>query len=247
MSAAGFVRRPAVRDQRVDDRRQLPRPGVADDRAVEAAPGCVQSMCGAASGSVLVPADEGERVAAARIGERDAGVGRDRDRRRHAGHDLERDALLVQEQRLLAAAVEDERIAPLQAGDDLALARLLGEQVADRVLVDRLRRGGADVDALGIGACLAQQPRVHEVVVDDDIRGLQASEPARGDQVRCTGPGANEVDEGAEHTRARVADGAERGRCHLVRGAHRGRVTRRDRGRISTIAACRPPRSRSSP
>jgi hypothetical protein len=62
----------------------------------------------------------------------------------------------VQEQRLFAAAIEDERVAPLQARDGLAFARLLGEQVIDRFLRHRLGRRGADVDELGA------RPRMHQ-------------------------------------------------------------------------------------
>ena len=120
-------------------------PGVADDRAVE--PREARPVDRRARlAFVLVAADERQRVAAAGIGERDARVARHADAGRNAGHDLERHALLVQEQRFGAAAVEHERIAPLQPRDDLALARLLGEQVADRFLLERLRRGDADVD-----------------------------------------------------------------------------------------------------
>ena len=57
--------------------------------------------------------------------------------------------MLVQEQRLFAAAIEDERVAPLQPRNELAFARLLDEQIADRFLRHRLRRRGADVDQLG--------------------------------------------------------------------------------------------------
>jgi len=75
----------------------------------------------------LVAAYEHQHVARAGIRDRHAGVGQAADRRRDSRHDLERDALLVQEQRFLSAAVEDERVAPLQARDGLAFARLLGE------------------------------------------------------------------------------------------------------------------------
>ena len=59
--------------------------------------------------------------------------------------------LLVQEQRFLAAAVEHERVAPLQPDDDLALACLLDEQAA-RSRPDRAACGAAapDVDAFGV-------------------------------------------------------------------------------------------------
>ena len=80
----------------------------------------------------------------------------------------------MQEQRFGAAAVEDERVAPFQPRDDLALARLLGEQIADRFLLERLRRGDADVDLLGVGPRVAQQARVNEVVVEHDVGRREA-------------------------------------------------------------------------
>ena len=78
--------------------------GIADDRAVEmrqAAP-----VDRAARLAVhVVAVHERERIAAARIGDGDAGVDRARHRRRHARHDFKPDALLVQEQRFRRAAV----------------------------------------------------------------------------------------------------------------------------------------------
>ena len=90
------------------------------------------------------------------------------------GTTSKRHALLVQEQRFGAAVIEDERIAPLQPRDDLALARLLGEQIADRFLLERLRRRDADVDLLGVGARVAEQARVHQVVVQHDVGRREA-------------------------------------------------------------------------
>ena len=55
--------------------------------------------------------------------------------------------MFVKEQRFLAAAVEDERIAPLQADDGLAIPGLLREEKTDRVLLEWLGRGRADIDA----------------------------------------------------------------------------------------------------
>ena len=76
---------------------------------------------------VLLPADQGERVACPRIRRRNPRVGRAAHRGRHPRDDLERHALLVQKQCFLAAAVEHERVAPLEASDDVAVARLFGD------------------------------------------------------------------------------------------------------------------------
>ena len=109
------------------------------------------------------------------------------------GTTSKRDALLVQEQRFGAAAVEHERVAPFQPRDRLALARLLREQVADRFLLERLRRGDADVDLLRVGARVAQQPRVDEVVVQHDVGRGQVLQPADGDQARIARAGADQI------------------------------------------------------
>ena len=151
----------------------------------------------------LAAADEGHRVAAAGIGDRDAGVGRDADGGGDARDHLERHGVLVQEQRLLAAAVEDERVAPLQACDHLAFARLLGDEIADRLLLERFGRRRTDVDPLGPGARLPQQALVHEVVVDHDVGLPQASDAAHGDEPRIPGTGSDQVHNRCLHSGVR--------------------------------------------
>ena len=109
------------------------------------------------------------------------------------GTTSKRHALLVQEQRFLAAAVEHERIAPLQTRDRLALARLLGEQITDRFLIERLRRGGADVDLLRVrpraSAAAAGAPDGRRRTTSAAARQLQ---PAHGDETRIAGSGADD-------------------------------------------------------
>jgi len=61
--------------------------------------------------------------------------------------------------------VEHERVAPLQPRHHFALARFLGEEIADRFLLERLRRRAADVNGLGVGARVSQKPGMNEVVV----------------------------------------------------------------------------------
>ena len=111
------------------------------------------------------------------------------------GTTSKRHALLVQEQRFGAAAVEDERVAPLQPRDGLALARLLRQQVADRFLLERLRRGGADVDLLRVRPRRAQQPRRHEMVVQHDVGRRETLQAADGDEAGIARTGADEVDD----------------------------------------------------
>ena len=110
-------------------------------------------------------------------------------------------AVFVEEQRFLAAAIEDERVAPLEARDDAAFAGLLHQQVADGLLRHRAGRGRADVDPLGMRGRLCQQPLVDEVVVDDDVGHRQARQAAHGDQPGITWPGADQIDLAACHRR----------------------------------------------
>ena len=162
---------------------KLPRPRVAHERAAEPRKARPVDV-GRRGAFVFVPAHERHAVAAARIGERDAGIARRADRGRDARHDLERDAVLVQEQRFLTAAIEQERIAPLQPRDDLAFARFFHEQVVDGFLVERLRRAEPDVDLLGFLPRIAEQSRVHEMVVEHDVGGGEVARAACADETR---------------------------------------------------------------
>ena len=105
----------------------------------------------------------------------------------------------MQEQRLRAAAVEDERVAPFQPRDRLALACLFGQQIADGFLFERLRRRAADVDLLRVGPRVAQQTRVNKMIEEHDVRGLEALEAADGDESGIAGPGADQVHGRARH------------------------------------------------
>ena len=129
--------------------------GIADDRAVEMSQAAPVDRAARLAVHV-VAVHERERIAAARIGDGDAGVDRARHRRRHARHDFKPDALLVQEQRFRRAAVEHERVAPFQPRHGFALTRFLDKQKRDGVLFRRLRRCAADVDLFRAGAGMRQ-------------------------------------------------------------------------------------------
>ena len=81
----------------------------------------------------------------------------------------------------------------LEAHDALALADFLGEQDADGFLVERTRRGRADVDLLGVGASEPQQARRNAVVVDHDVGAFEIAPAAHADQRRVAGAGADDV------------------------------------------------------
>ena len=69
---------------------------------------------------------------------------------------------LVKEQGFGAAVIEDERVAPLEPRDRLALARFFRQQVADGFLFQGLRSREADIDLLGVR-------RSYEATAEDPI------------------------------------------------------------------------------
>jgi hypothetical protein len=75
----------------------------------------------------------------------------------------------VQEQRLLSAAVEHERVAPLQPRDHLAFTRLFRHQITNGFLLQRLRRSSADVDPFSRRARVTQHAWMDQMVVHDHI------------------------------------------------------------------------------
>ena len=122
-------------------------PGVAHHRAIqlcEAGPIHV----GRRLARVLVPPHQRQRVARARVRQRHPRIAWNTERGRNPRDDLEGHAVFVEEQRLFGATIEDERVAPLETRDNPALARLLGEQVTNRLLVHRLGGCAAYVDTL---------------------------------------------------------------------------------------------------
>jgi hypothetical protein len=130
------------------------------------------------------------------IGDRDARVRGAADGGGHAGYDFEWNALLVQKQSFLSAAAKQEWIAPTDARDDLALARLFGNQVGDRILIVDVRRAAANIDAFNVRPRGVEQSRVHFVIVNDHVRELQATPATQTDQVRSAWSSADQVDEG---------------------------------------------------
>ena len=181
-----------MRQQLVDHAPQIGLSAVADEGAVELRQRRPRHLRALAVAR-LVAAHEGQRVAAAGVGERNAGVGRGAEADRQPGDHFEGDALLVEEQRLFAAAIEEERIAVLQPRHDLALAGLLGEQEADRVLIGVLTGRPADVDALGVARRQVEHARMHRAVVDHDIGRFEAPLSPHGHQARSAGPGADQI------------------------------------------------------
>ena len=142
------------------------------------------------------------------MGERNAGVGGNGDRRRDAGNDLEGDAGRRQRLGLLAAAAENEGITALESDDALALPRSGDEQPDDLVLFDTLTAAVlADQHALGPLRGVVEQARIGQVVVDDHIAALQAAHSIDGDQPGASRPGADQIHRSrrAAHDRASIS------------------------------------------
>src|SRR5215467_9436994 len=189
-----------------DDSRNLLSAGVAHERAVEPRHARPVDVDVALSLAVFVPADQRDRVAAAGIRRRHAGVRWRGDADRDSGHDLEAQTLLVKEEALGAAGIENKRVAPLQPRDRFAFARLLCEQIADRFLFIGLRRGDADVDFLRVGPRVPEQAWVDEVVVQHDVGRHQALQTADGDQSGITRAGPDQIHDAHDsRTSARMA------------------------------------------
>ncbi len=99
---------------------------------------------------VFVPAHQGHRVAAAGIGNRNAGIRGRSEGSRDPWNHLEGDALFVKKQRFNAALIEEERVAPFESRDQFVFCRLLRDQIANGFLIRPLGCRAADVDPFGV-------------------------------------------------------------------------------------------------
>ena len=114
MTAAGVEGIAAFIDQLAANLRQVLHPHEKDQGAGVFAQGLPGDGAGFLGG-VFVAGDEGHQGGVAPVGHGDAGIGRHRHRRGHAGDDLKGDARLGQFLGLFAAAAEDEGVAALEA------------------------------------------------------------------------------------------------------------------------------------
>ena len=120
--------------------------------------------------------------------DRDPGRGRHRRKRRDPGDDLERDPGAGERERLLAAAAEDERVAPFEP-HDAARAAVRDEQRVHLVLGERVAG-----DSQRLGGRLGEELLAGEPVVDEHLRRAQPVEPAHRDQPGIAGARADERD-----------------------------------------------------
>src|SRR5581483_7723993 len=117
--------------------------------------------------------------------------------RRHAGDDLDVDAVRGEMQRLLAAAAEEEGVAALEPDDGEAAPGEPDEQRVDLVLGERLAR-----DAERPGRRLVDQLARDQPVVDERVAGAKERETPNRDQPRVARAGADERDRAAHRASA---------------------------------------------
>jgi hypothetical protein len=114
------------------------------------------------------------------------------DRGAHTRNDFEWNTGHRKRQRFLRAAAEDKRISALEAHDTLAGARRPNHQAVNRFLPDALTaRALADAEALCMGES-PQRLRVHERVIQHEIRLREIRDRPLGPQIRVARTGANQ-------------------------------------------------------
>ena len=110
---------------------------------------------------VFVPRDDGKRGRNRTMRDRNARIGRHRNRRRDAGNNRKGNAVLFEKQCLLTAAPKDKGIAALQAHDNLSLLRFIYEELIDIALFHRvLCRCLANVDEFLRPLCMRENAAV---------------------------------------------------------------------------------------
>src|SRR4051812_567407 len=119
------------------------------------------------------------------MGERNAGERGGAKSRRHAGNDFERDASRVQSVRFLAAAAEDERIAPLEPDHAPALSGGGDHRVMDRLAAFDMP--GAQLrhaDTLGLCGSMVEHRCRNETVIKHEIGMPETFDRAKRNEAR---------------------------------------------------------------
>ena len=129
------------------------------------------------------------------MGERNAGIRGNGQRGRHARHDLERNPGRGEFLGFLAAAAEQRRIATRQPHDGFALRGVRAHQPADGLLRHAASAGlFPHAEQMGVRLGEIQDADIDEGVVDNHVRGFQATPALEGQQSRVAGSGAYQID-----------------------------------------------------
>src|SRR5262249_26395969 len=143
---------------------------------------------------LLVAGHHCERRGDAAMRERDARVGRDRDRRAHTGDHLERNAGPRQRLGLFSAPPEDEWVAALEAHHPTPAPGVHDQERVDALLRQRMVAGFLTGEDAARARRLVEEARMHEPVVDDDVSATQELEAPHGHEPGIPGPSADQRD-----------------------------------------------------
>ena len=129
---------------------------------------------------------------------RNSGVGGRGDSSGYSGHDLERNARVIERLGFFASAAEDQRITNLETHHPLALAGEAHEQLVDLILTDRFPAATAFPDAIELGMtglpCVGRkQLAIGERIIDDGVGAIYELPAANGDQRRIARPRPHEI------------------------------------------------------
>lgn len=129
-----------------------------------------------------------------------------------ARRDLNPDARRTQRRDLFAASAKNKGIAALQADHALALLSLFNQQSLDGLLGDGMMIPLlTDVDAPGIASRQVENLGTHEAIVNDHVRFPKKPCGAKGEELRISWAGADEMDHalpGGFRTIQRIEEGA---------------------------------------
>jgi hypothetical protein len=143
-----------------------------------------------------MPSNEGDGLARRAVRQRDRSRRTGPQGRRYAGHNFEWNVVFGEKLGFLAAAAEDAWVASFQANDSESFARPVHQHIVDGFLQRRADAIAAlpGINALCIWTNLGQQVGMDQGVVDDDVGGSEQAEPANGNQIGRSRPGADEED-----------------------------------------------------
>ena len=168
------ISRAAVFDQILCDDRKICNPHQEYQR-IDTRRKMLPSYMGFRFCRIFVSRDDGKGDCHTAMCHGDARIGRYTDRRGHARQHLKRNVAFKKYKCFLPTASENEWVAALEPNDNLALVRLVRQQDIDILLPHCMLVGlFSDIDALCIGGYIGENTLVREMVIDDDIRRLQA-------------------------------------------------------------------------
>ena len=134
---------------------------------------------------IFVSRDDGKGDCDTAMCHGDARIGGNTDRRGHARQYLKWNIAFKKHKCFLAPASKDKGITALEPNDNLALVRLVRQQDVDILLPHCMLAGLlSDIDTLCVGGYIGENTLIREVVIDDDIRRLQAVHCANRQKAR---------------------------------------------------------------